>query len=321
MMARQIVGIDISKATFDAAWRIGDASGWHQFHGQQEPDAYTSLLEAAPPGAVFVMEATGVYALRLAHWLYAHGQKVMVVNPLVIKRFTQMHLIRAKTDRVDAQQIARYGGQTQGPLWRPREAIFTELNQLDSWLDDLLRQRTRVANQGEALRHCPDASPLALQQQQALIDYLSQQIATVEMAMQALVESCAGELYQRLLSIPGVGPKTAIRLIGVTEGFTRFTTVKQLVSYVGLSPHPYESGTSIKGKGHLAKYGMGRMRQLLYLCSWTARRSNPGCAVLYKRLKAQGKPERVIKCAVAHKLVRQAYAIATRGGMFDPEKA
>jgi transposase len=123
------------------------------------------------------------------------------------------------------------------------------------------------------------------------------------------------------LSIPGVGPKTAIRLIGVTEGFTRFTTVKQLVSYVGLSPHPYESGTSIKGKGHLAKYGMGRMRQLLYLCSWTARRSNPGCAVLYKRLKAQGKPERVIKCAVAHKLVRQAYAIATRGGMFDPEKA
>ena len=74
MMARQIVGIDISKATFDAAWCIGDASGWHQFHGQQEPDAYTSLLEAAPPGAVFVMEATGVYAVRLAQWLYAHGQ-------------------------------------------------------------------------------------------------------------------------------------------------------------------------------------------------------------------------------------------------------
>jgi transposase len=321
MMARQIVGIDISKATFDAAWRTGDASSWRQFHGQQQPDVYAALLQAAPPGAVFVMEATGIYALRLAHWLYAHGQKVMVVNPLVIKRFTQMRLIRAKTDRVDAQQIARYGEQANGPLWRPREVLFTELNQLDSWLDDLLRQRTRVANQHEALGHCPDASSLALQQQQALIDYLSQQIATVEMAMQTLVESCAGELYQGLLSIPGVGPKTAIRLIGVTEGFTRFTTVKQLVSYVGLSPHPYESGTSIKGKGHLAKYGMGRMRQLLYLCSWTARRSNPACAALYNRLKAQGKPERVIKCAVAHKLVRQAYAIAMRGGIFDPEKA
>ena len=321
MMARQIVGIDISKATFDAAWRSQDAHGWQYFHGQQEPDAYQALLEASPSGAVFVMEATGIYALRLAHWLYAHGKKVMVVNPLVIKRFTQMRLIRAKTDRVDAQQIARYGEQAQGPFWRPREVMFTELNQLDSWLDDLLRQRTRVVNQHEALGHCPDASAFALEQQQALIDYLSQQIMAVEKAMQALVEACAGELYRRLLSIPGVGPKTAIRLIAVTEGFTRFTTVKQLVSYVGLSPHPYESGTSIKGKGHLAKYGMGRMRQLLYLCSWTAKRCNPGCVVLYKRLKVQGKPERVIKCAVAHKLVRQAYAIATQGGMFEPEKA
>lgn len=321
MMARQIVGIDISKATFDAAWRSQDAHGWQYFHGQQEPDAYQALLEASPSGAVFVMEATGIYALRLAQWLYALGQKVMVINPLVIKRFTQMRLIRAKTDRIDAQQIARYGEQANGPLWRPREVLFTELNQLDSWLDDLLRQRTRVVNQHEALGHCPDASAFALEQQQALIDYLSQQIMAVEKAMQALVESCAGELYKGLLSIPGVGPKTAIRLIGVTEGFTRFTTVKQLVSYVGLSPHPYESGTSIKGKGHLAKYGMGRMRQLLYLCSWTARRCNPGCAALYNRLKVQGKPERVIKCAVAHKLIRQAYAIATQGGMFDPEKA
>lgn len=321
MMARQIVGIDISKATFDAAWRSGDANHWHQFHGQQQPDAYAALLESAPTGAIFIMEATGVYALRLAHWLYAHGQQVMVVNPLVIKRFTQMRLIRAKTDRCDARQIACYGEQAQGPLWRPREVFFAELNQLDSWLDDLSRQRTRVVNQREALSHCPDANALALQQQQELIDYLSQQIAVVEKAMQALVEACAGELYRRLVSIPGIGRKTAIRLIAVTEGFTRFSTVKQLVCYLGLSPHPYESGTSIKGKGHLAKYGMGRMRQLLYLCSWTAKRCNPGCVALYKRLQAQGKSERVIKCAIAHKLVRQAYVIATQNGVFDPEKA
>ena len=66
MMARQIVGIDISKSTFDAAWSSQDAGGWQYFHGQQQPDTYAALLEAAPPGAVFVMEATGVYALRLA---------------------------------------------------------------------------------------------------------------------------------------------------------------------------------------------------------------------------------------------------------------
>ena len=59
--------------------------------------------------------------------------------------------------------------------------------------------------------------------------------------------------------------------------------------------------------------GRGRIRQLLYLCSWTAKRSNKACVELHQRLSEAGKPPKVINIAIAHKLLRQAYAVATQG--------
>lgn len=67
--------------------------------------------------------------------------------------------------------------------------------------------------------------------------------------------------------------------------------------------------------------GQGRIRQLLYVCSWTARTYNPACNKLYQRLKTAGKLPKVIGIAIAHKLLRQAFAIATKNTTFSPEFA
>ena len=107
----------------------------------------------------------------------------------------------------------------------------------------------------------------------------------------------------------------------VTDGFSRFEGVKALSAYVGISPSTFCSGPSIRGRGAIAKLGQGRMRQLLYLCSWTAKRYNPACAALYARLRAAGKPPKVINVAIAHKLLRQAFAVATQNRPFSPELA
>jgi transposase len=315
-MNKTVVGIDISKATMDVSWRRADGVEEQQRY-PQEAAGYAALVAATPASSVYVMEATGVYYLRLAHYLHEHGQRVSVVNPLVIRRYGQMKLLRAKTDPADARLIAEYGRSVTLSLWRPAAAVISQLQQRDSWLESVMREQTRLKNQQEALVQRPEADEFVRESLTQRLQEVAAHIAKCERRLQRLAEEHFGEIYRRLLSIPGIGPKTAVKLIAVTEGFTRFVTVDALASYVGVCPRVFQSGSSVKGPGHIAKLGMGRLRQLLYLCSWTAKRCNAACKALYARLKAKGKPERVIKIAIAHKLLRQAFAVAMKNERYS----
>jgi len=314
-----IVGIDVSKASFDATWEAKGQAHHRRFDYTDE--GVTALLEQTPEGAHYVMEATGVYHARLALKLYESGRPVSVINPLVIKRFSQMKLSRVKSDKADAELIRHYGEQHELTPWSPAASDVLELQQAHSWLDDLIRERTRLVNRQEAHTHHTRPSPFVAKQMKAQLRQLDKQIKSCEQHLEVKVKKSFRELYERLLTIPSVGPKTAIELIVVTDAFSRFEDVKALCAYIGVSPTTFQSGTSVKGKGVIAKLGQGRMRQLLYLCSWTAKRCNPACNVLYRRLKAAGKPPKVINIAIAHKLVRQAFAVATTNQPFSAEYA
>ena len=109
--------------------------------------------------------------------------------------------------------------------------------------------------------------------------------------------------------------------MALTGGFTRVETAKELVSFVGLAPRVFQSGRSVNGKGHLCKLGNSRVCQLLYMTSMQAKKANPACQALYDRLVARGKPKLVALMAVAHKLVRQCFALASRGVKFDSKAA
>ena len=106
-------------------------------------------------------------------------------------------------------------------------------------------------------------------------------------------------------------------LIAISGNFKKFEEDKQLLAYIGLNPRIFDSGTSVKGRGHISKMGTGRLRKLLYMCAWSAKRHNSYCKELYERLKAKAKPERVIKIAIANKLLRQAFAIGKNLRTFE----
>lgn len=314
-----IVGIDVSKETFDVNWEVADQE--HHLHLDYTEVGMEALLTQTPEGSHYVLEATGVYHTRLALKLYEAGRQVSVVNPLVIKRYGQMKLSRAKSDKADARLIRRYGEDQALSLWTPSAAEIVELQQAHSWLDDLIRERTRLSNRQEALSHQATASMFVRRQMTAQQRHLAKQIKQCEQHLEVLVKKFFPELYARLLTIPALGPKTAIELIVITDGFRRFADVKALAAYIGVSPTTYGSGTSVKGSGGIAKLGCGRMRQLLYLCSWTAKYCNRACRELYERLSAMGKPAKVINVAIAHKLLRQAYAVATKGVVYSENVA
>lgn len=314
-----IVGIDIAKGSFDAAW---EAEGRPEHRSFAYTEAGLAALLAATPGeAHYVMEATGIYHARLALWLYEAGRRVSVVNPLVIKRFAQMQLSRVKSDKADAALLRQYGVAHALLPWAPMASEVLELQQAHGWLDDLLGERTRLTNREEAHAHDPRPSPFVRQQMAARRRALDAQIKECERHLETLVKKSFPELYARLTTIPAIGKKTAIELIIVTHGFRRFQDSKALSAYIGVSPTTCRSGTSVQGSGAIAKLGQARMRQLLYLCSWTAKRCNPACRALHTRLKHAGKPQKVINVAIAHKLLRQAFAVATSNRPFMPELA
>lgn len=314
-----IVGIDVSKKWFDAAWQEGGQRRHQRFEYTDE--GMGQMLAQTPESAHYVMEATGTYHARLALRLHESGRQVNVVNPLVIKRFAQMQLSRVKSDRADADLIRCYGERQPLSPWAPATGEILELQQAHRWLDDLIGERTRLVNRHEAHAHHAKPSAFVTGQMAAQLQQLDKQIKDCERHLEVLVKKSFPELFERLLTIPSIGAKTAIELIIVTGGFTRFEDIKALCAYVGVSPTTFRSGSSVNGKGGIAKLGQGRMRQLLYLCSWTAKTCNPACKALYARLKALGKPPKVINIAIAHKLLRQAFVVATANVPFSAELA
>ena len=134
--------------------------------------------------------------------------------------------------------------------------------------------------------------------------------------MEVMIKNEHQNLFNQLQSIPGIGKKTALALIVLSGGFEKFENAKQLCSYVGLSPRIFESGTSVKGKSKICKMGMSRIRAMLYVCSWTAKKCNKACRELYDRLVEKGKPKKVALIAVVNKLLKQVFAIATKNEFY-----
>lgn len=301
-------GIDISKQTFDCSITKEDG----KIEARKLPNnlkGFQKLKSLLPEETQVVMEASGPYYYHLAFFLFKSGIKVSVVNPLVIRRFCQMRMIRTKTDKKDAAMIREYGVTEKPKLWQPDAPSITKLKQLNGAIDLLDKNITALSNQLEAFTQMPDADKKLLGAIKKIIVANEKAKEKMEKEMHEVTTKEYGEAYKALQSIPGVGPKTASILIAVTGNFKKFNHYKELIAYVGLNPRIFESGTSVRGKGHISKMGTARLRKLLYLCAWSAKRVNAHCKEMYERLKAKCKPEKVIKVAIANKLLRQAFAI------------
>ena len=317
--SHRYVGNDISKEVFDAAFKQDDgqykiqqfsnnATGWKEFE------------ELLSPQDICVMEATGPYHIGLAIYLYDKSRKVCVVNPLSVKYFSRMNLLRAKTDKADACVIADYAQSTQPDFWEPQPVYLTEIQQLMVVSEQLIRQKVALNNQLKSFKRTPNASQKAMDLLREQIGNLKTKISELDSDVKELIEAHYGPMNEALQSIPGIGPKTAATLILITQGFTKFNRYKALIAYAGLAPRTYQSGKSVRGPSHICKLGARQLRKLLYQCAQSAKRFNPICKKLFDRLfNEKKKPFKVAMIAVANKLIKLAFTIATSGQKFDPQ--
>jgi len=310
------VGIDISKSSFDVAIEKNNRYDHYKFSNDKA--GFKELLKAINvQDPWYVMEASGPYYLKLAWYLREQGIDVSVINPLVIRRFCQMRLIRAKTDKKDAAMIAEYAKTERPQAWKEEEAYVMELKQMQAYVDILEKSRTGLINQLEAFDQSPIPSVTVRKGLVKMIGQTEKQMKETEKQMDAIVTKYHGEMMEQVKSVPGIGKKTGLLLVVVSGGFTKFENAKQLSSYLGLSPRIFLSGTSVKGKARICKMGMSRVRAMLYVCSWSAIKCNKACKELYERLVAKGKSKRLALIAVANKLLKQVFAVATKGMFYD----
>lgn len=304
----KIIGIDISKQTFDVSYLEQDK--WEHKVFKNNTEGFAAFKKIIEESDWIVMEASGPYYVQLANYLNNFRYKVCVLNPLIIRRYSQTRLYRAKTDKKDARTIAEYGAQYKLKKWIPDSESSTQIKQLYTALELLKKQKHQTKRQLASFQATGLLTSNLKRELTQIGVLLQRRIDKFEEKIEKIGNTAYKETINRLKTIPGVGTKTAIMMSVITDNFTKFENHKQLIAFVGFSPRLYQSGTSVKGKGHICKMGKPQIRKLLYLCSWSAKRINKSCVEMYNRLKEKGKPERVIKVAIANKLIKQIFSIA-----------
>jgi transposase len=307
-------GIDISYLVFD----VTDSDGnYYQF--KNNGSGFKKFIKLLNSDSHCVMEATGYYHYQLAYHLLESGIKVSVENPLSVKRFIQMRLSKIKTDKSDSKLICAYAEQVELKLWKGSSKEVQESLQLTRALSIYTKQRTMLKNKlhGEDVLGSP--SKVVVSSLKRSLKQLGKEMKTLEDRLLVLVKQEHQDLFTRLKTIPGIGPKTAIMLVVLTGGFERFSSASELCSYAGLTPVIRQSGSSVKGRPRISKMGNQKLRNLLFMCSFTACKYNKACRDLYERIVAKGKSKKLALIAVCNKLLKQAFAIAKSGLIFDKE--
>jgi len=305
-------GIDISHLVFD----VTDSDGnYYQF--KNNPSGFKKFRKLLKVNSHCVMEATGYYHYQLAYYLLESGIKVSVENPLAVKRFIQMKLSKIKTDKSDSKLICEYAKQVELKLWQGNSKHQTECLQKTRLLAVYTKQSTMLKNKlhGEAVLGNP--SKAVVSSLKRSLKQIQKEIKTLEDKLIILVKEVHQDVLTRLKSIPGIGNKTALMLVVLTDGFERFTSGSELCSYAGLTPVIRKSGSSVNGRSRISKIGNQKLRNLLFMCSFNACKYNKACREIYERIVAKGKSKKLALIAVCNKLLKQAFAIAKSGLIYD----
>ena len=310
--SKEIFGIDISKDVFDV---YSNQTGYQSFINDAQ--GFKSFIKKLNKDVLVVMEATGYYHYRFAQFLHKNNVQVSVVNPLSVKRFIQMKLAKVKTDKSDAKAICEYGQINQVPLYNALTEVQAECLQLFRLLETYVKKRTQTKNklQGEQVLGIP--SKYVYGSLKRDLKHLDKEVKGIEARLLELVKQDQQHQLTLLKSIPGMGIKTALFLIVVTDGFKKFETASQLCSYVGITPTIRESGSSVRCRSRISKVGNKKLRNLLFLCAFSACKHNKACREIYERIVNKGKSKKLALIAVSNKLLKQAFAIAKSGLPYD----
>ncbi len=312
-----ILGIDIAKLKFDVALIVKDKFKSKVF--PNTPEGFASLSRWLTQHGVSqlhaCMEATGVYWEALAEYLADAGHQVSVVNPAQISAYGKSVLQRGKTDVQDARLIARFCERERPSVWQPepleQRQLLLLVRQLQHVNDCLYAERNRIQT----------AATVVQVSIQFIIDCLEKESKQLEKRIQDHIDQnpTLKRNQQLLDSIPGVGEKTAPWLLAYLGDGQRFSRGKQAAAFAGLSPHPFESGSSVRGRSKISKTGHADLRRILFMPALATYGRKRAFLPFITRLKESGKAPKSIVVALMRKILTIAQAVLKSQQPFNSE--
>ncbi|MEO5960910.1 MAG: transposase [Opitutaceae bacterium] len=287
------VGLDIAKDRLDYT-----VDGTRCDHVPNTPAGHARLLATLQPlrHVRVVCEATGGYERAIVAALLLAQIEVCVVNPGRVRAFAHAEGLLAKTDRLDAQLLRRFGQRVQPRLHAPMDAAAITLR-------ELLDYRRQVSDQFVAVRNRLElAGPVLRTRLEAQVAFLEKELSESDRLIREHIEGddTLRRKATRLRELQGAGPVLTATLLAYVPELGEIEA-PQLSALVGVAPFARDSGRSHRTR-HV-RGGRGVVRHVLYMAAVCATRHNPVLAAFYARLVAAGKPKPVALVAVMRKML------------------
>jgi transposase len=294
-VTRIICGVDVASASLEA--RIGRQGVSASFPNNPAGIAELAAFCRAQQVELVAMEATGGYEQLALAQLSEHGLLVAILNARAVRQFAQAMGLLEKTDKIDAAAIAWYAETKKSqPVCLAAEtqlelrARVTRLRQLTELRTAQLNQQRLVSNRAVQAGF------------KKMLTFLAKQIAELERAITALIEADPlwRELNQAFRTIKGVADRTVARIMAEMPEIGTISN-KTISKLAGVAPLANDSG-KFQGKRAI-RGGRASVRDLLFIVASVVGRYEPDFIAFQKRLRAAGKPPKVVRIALAHKLL------------------
>jgi transposase len=288
------VGIDVSKDWLDIVV-IPSGETWRTENIPEKIDVLVQRLDELKPERI-VLEATGGYEQLVTTMLYLAKLPVCRVNPKRVRYFARSIGQLAKTDKLDAKMLARFGEvvkpvPTQLPTDQEQllSALLTRRNQL---LAFLVAEKNR-------LRLAPAKIRSSLTEH---ITWLKNEVKDLDKEIDTFIDSSPDlkEKDELLTEVNGIGRKTSAMLLANAPELGRCDR-KQIAALIGIAPYNHDSGYK-KGQRSISG-GRPDVRKILYMATVSATRFNPIISEFYQRLVKAGKKKKVAIVACMRKLI------------------
>lgn len=336
MQKVSIVGLDIAKNSFHAH---GAAEGGSKIFSKRLPRSRVlEFLGALAPCTIALEACAGAH-----HWgreISALGHDVRLIAPQYVKPYVK----RQKNDAADAEAIAEAASrpsmrfvamksaesQGQAMVLKTRDLLTTQRTQTINALRGHLAEHGIIAPKGP--QHLPRleqefaaAAVILPATVVALCRMLFDLIAQVTERIDALTRQLRriareNDTARRLMTMPGIGPVTAVALATLAPPQEVFSKGRDFAAWVGLTPRQHSTGGKTR-LGRTSKMGQRDLRRLLIIGAMSAiqaaeKRGGAPAGSWLARMLAR-KPKMLVAVALANKMARTAWALIARGGVYE----
>lgn len=330
-VVRYSVGVDISKDKFHAALLVTDDQRKHKVQRSGTFDNNESGIQRFVqwcqkehkqqdlPFAV-VMEATSTYHERVALALHLAEIWVHIVLPNRAKAYINSFSTGSKTDKADAQALARMCAEQLLVRWNPPGDFWYVLRALTRYYQSVQEQITANKNQLHALRAAMKPMDTIIASIEELVEILEEQLNEMKSAIHDHLRSdkAIWKRVKHITTIPGIGFLTAAVVLAETGGFELFNNVGQVVSFAGYDVIENQSGKHT-GKTKISKRGNSRIRRGLHMCGFTTVTcQTPTMVALYDRTIGRHGIKMKSYVAIQKKLLILIYTLWKKEEDFDP---